>query len=68
MSEEGLTKTKNSLVFIGKPSEFKWEELLDGLTQLKAVIEDSAASNQKVKDTMRTIVTTYREAPTEKLS
>ncbi|MFB0959000.1 MAG: nucleoside-diphosphate sugar epimerase/dehydratase [Clostridiaceae bacterium] len=68
MSEEGLTKTKNSLVFIGKPSEFKWEELLDGLTQLKAVIEDSAASNQKVKDTMRTIVTTYQEAPTEKLS
>lgn len=61
MSEEGLTKTKNSLIFIGQPNEFKWSDLLDGLTRLKVVIEEDAVSNQAVKDTMKTIVTTYQE-------
>lgn len=61
MSEEGLTKTTNSLIFIGKPNEFDAEKLQSDLLELKRVIEDDNTSNQEVKDVIKSIVPTYQE-------
>lgn len=61
MSEEGLTKTKNSLIFIGKPSAFDMEEMHLNLITLKNIIEDDTVTNQEIKDIIKTIVPTYKE-------
>lgn len=60
MSEEGLTRTQNSLIHIGKPSQFNWETLLEGLTRLKQIVEDDSATSQDVKTVMKSIVPTYQ--------
>jgi FlaA1/EpsC-like NDP-sugar epimerase len=61
MSEEGLTKTKNSLIFIGKPSAFDMEELHLNLLTLKKTIEDDTVTNQEIRNIIKTIVPTYEE-------
>lgn len=67
MSEEGLTKTTNSLIFIGKPNEFDADRLQSDLLELKKVIEDDNTSNQEVKEVIKSIVPTYQE-PDQDLS
>lgn len=62
MDEEGLTRTANSLIFIGRPGEFNWDSLLEGLKTLRAIIEDETATNEDVKAAMKRIVTTYQES------
>lgn len=62
MDEEGLTRTPNSLIFIGRPGEFNWDSLLEGLKTLRTLIEDETATNEDVKAAMKRIVPTYQES------
>ena len=48
--EEGLQKTENELIFIGKPIEFDEQEFFEELTELKKqAYEDGGAIKQAVK-------------------
>ena len=49
MAEEGLSKTKNELIHIGKPNQFDWNTLLPQLEHLKALAEDTSISNETIK-------------------
>ena len=49
--EEGLQKTANDLIFIGKPIEFDEEAFFDSLTELKKLAyEDGTDVRQMVKE------------------
>ncbi len=58
MSEEGLSATDNSLIYIGKPIEFDEEEFLATLDELKDVMYDE---NADVRALVKKIVPTYKE-------
>lgn len=57
MSEEGLLKTENKKIFIGRPPIKKFELLKQDLEKLNRVLAD----DQLVRDMMKKIVTTYKE-------
>jgi FlaA1/EpsC-like NDP-sugar epimerase len=49
--EEGLKKTQNDLIFIGKPIEYDWESFFEKLVDLKkTAYEDSTEMKSVVKD------------------
>lgn len=56
MNEEGLKKTANKLIFIGKPIEFD-AELFE--KQLKKLDEDSREESADIRENVREIVPTY---------
>lgn len=57
MSEEGLTKTANSKIFIGKPVEFDSKKLMDYLEILKNIVDNEDV--ELIDRVMRSFVTTY---------
>ena len=57
MSEEGLTKTANSKIFIGKPVEFDSKRVMDHLEVLKRIIDNEDV--ELIDSVMRAFVTTY---------
>lgn len=59
MAEEGLTQTRNPLIFIGKPNAFDKELLMAELAHLKEIIVDKAVSNNMIKKAMAKVVNTY---------
>ena len=60
MSEEGLEKTANNLIFVGHPNGFSDEELEKALDRLYALCQDNAPD---IADEIAAIVKTYhREA------
>lgn len=62
--EEGLKKTKNDLIFIGKPLEFDEDVFLEQLKKLEeAVMEESF----EVKELVSSIVSTYHIRPEDKI-
>ena len=61
MSEEGLTKTANDLIFIGHPNDFSDEELLESLARLQTMSEQNSPY---IVDEIAALVKTYRR-PTE---
>lgn len=63
MAEEGLQKTKNELIYIGKPNEFDFDTLLGLLEELKEVAENPNSSNYEVKNKVKSIVDTYNYNP-----
>ena len=67
IKEEGLQKTKNDLIFIGKPLEFDEEEFLLGLGKLEQAV---AEERFDVKEIVSEIVPTYhiRKEDKEKYS
>lgn len=65
MAEEGLTKTDNELIFIGKPHSFNWDELLPKLQKLRDVAIDTNATKEEIKLEMSKIVDTYNYQKTE---
>ncbi len=65
MAEEGLTKTDNELIFIGKPHSFNWDELLPKLQKLRDVAIDTNATKEDIKLEMSKIVDTYNYQKTE---
>ena len=56
MSEEGLEKTANNLIFVGHPNGFSDEELEKGLDRLYALCQENAPD---IADEIATIVKTY---------
>ncbi|MFB0919142.1 MAG: nucleoside-diphosphate sugar epimerase/dehydratase, partial [Clostridiaceae bacterium] len=65
MAEEGLTKTDNELIFIGKPHSFYWDELLPKLQSLRDVAIDENATRDEIKQEMAKIVETYKYQKTD---
>ncbi len=65
--EEGLQKTKNDLIFIGKPLEFNEEDFLTGLEELEKAVSEERFD---VKEIVSGIVPTYhiRKEDKEKYS
>lgn len=57
MSEEGLRKTANSMIFIGNPIEFD-EEKFEG--QLEQLIQAAEAEAEDIRERIREIVPTYQ--------
>ena len=57
MSEEGLTKTANSKIFIGKPVEFDTEKVIMHLNMLKRIVDNEDV--ELIDCVMREFVTTY---------
>ena len=57
MSEEGLTKTVNSKIFIGKPVEFDTKKVMYHLEMLKKIVDNEDV--ELIDSVMRAFVTTY---------
>lgn len=57
MSEEGLTATDNSLIFIGKPIDFDEEELFETLESMKNLMYDEDVD---VRQYVKKLVPTYQ--------
>ena len=57
MSEEGLSKTSNSKIFIGKPVEFDSKRVMDHLEVLKRIIDNEDV--ELIDSVMKNFVTTY---------
>lgn len=57
MSEEGLTKTANSKIFIGKPVEFDTKKVMHNLEILKKIVDNEDV--ELIDSVMRNFVTTY---------
>ena len=66
MKEEGLTQTEHNKIFIGKPSNITNEELENKIEILQELVADENVEISKIKQTMRKIVPTYKEAEQEK--
>ncbi|MGN1301287.1 MAG: polysaccharide biosynthesis protein, partial [Clostridia bacterium] len=66
MKEEGLTQTEHNKIFIGKPSNITNEELENKIEILQDLVTDENVEISKIKQTMRKIVPTYKEAEQEK--
>ena len=56
MAEEGLEKTANDLIHIGKPVAFRYETFFDGLTALKEAAEANCGD---IEERVAAIVSTY---------
>ncbi len=56
MSEEGLKKTSNKMIFIGKPIEFDVEEFE---RQLEKLGQDAVTENADIREDVKAIVPTY---------
>ena len=57
MREEGLTKTANSKIFIGKPVEFDTKKVIHNLEMLKKIVDNEDV--ELIDSVMRSFVTTY---------
>ncbi len=56
MAEEGLKKTNNKLIYVGKPVPF---EVMDFLKQLEELAEASYENSDRIVEMVEEIVTTY---------
>jgi len=61
MSEEGLTATKHDKIFVSQPMHFEMKELEEKLDLLRALEYDENYTREKVKDTMKEVVPTYKD-------
>lgn len=59
MSEEGLKKTKNDLIYIGCPIPFDIEEFLQ---ELDGLLEAAYKNKEDIKERVQKVVTTYHPA------
>lgn len=57
MSEEGLTKTANSKIFVGKPVEFREDKVMGHLEVLKRIVDSEEV--ELIDSVMRSFVSTY---------
>jgi FlaA1/EpsC-like NDP-sugar epimerase len=57
MAEEGLTKTANDRISIGKPIEFDDEKLFKTIDML---YEEAYSESEKMKDLVKELVPTYK--------
>lgn len=59
MSEEGLTKTSNELIYIGKPIDFDEKEFLNSLDEYK---EEVYSDSENIREWVKKFVPTYHKA------
>ena len=57
MSEEGLSKTANSKIFVGKPVEFREDKVMGHLEILRKIVDNEEV--ELIDSVMRSFVTTY---------
>ena len=60
MAEEGLSSTKHNKIFISQPMHMEMAELEEKLQILKG-LEEGQAVREKIKQTMKSVVPTYKE-------
>lgn len=60
MAEEGLTKTENELIHIGKPIPFDMEQFL---VQLEELMEASYKNHEDIRELVKKVVVTYHPDP-----
>ncbi|MBN2797086.1 MAG: polysaccharide biosynthesis protein [Clostridia bacterium] len=58
MKEEGLTKTNNEKIFIGKPESVEYKMLLKSLSYLSTIIQEN--NNSTLRMAIRNLVPTYK--------
>jgi len=63
MSEEGLNRTPNKKIYIGKTIPMDYEHFLCQLDELRDMVEDPANSPAVIEEKMREIVPTFRRTP-----
>ena len=56
MAEEGLEKTDNNLIFIGKPIAFDTDEFLK---ELDGLMTDAYKNKEDIKERVKSVVKTY---------
>lgn len=56
MAEEGLSRTKNKLIHIGRPIPFDTDQFL---SQFESLMKDAYENNSSIRDYVAQIVTTY---------
>ena len=61
MAEEGLTATKHDKIFVSEPMHLEMEELEDKLQVLEEIEYVDNYTKEKVKETMKDVVPTYKE-------
>lgn len=61
MAEEGLTATKHNKIFVSEPMHMEMKELEEKLELLQELEYMNNYTKEKVKTTMKQIVSTYRE-------
>ncbi|MBR4034922.1 MAG: polysaccharide biosynthesis protein [Clostridia bacterium] len=59
MSEEGLNKTENKKIFIGKQIDFDHDSFVGQLSELRAICEDPASAPIEVERKLMEIVPTF---------
>ena len=57
MAEEGITKTKNDLIYIGKPIAFDVDWFL---SEVGSLMEEAYSNSPYIKETVAKVVPTYR--------
>ncbi len=57
ISEEGIQKTSNDLIYVARPMEFDADALFDTLAHAKEIIDD--ASHTEIVDIVRSLVPTF---------
>ena len=57
MSEEGLTKTENSKIFIGKPVDIDTNKVIENLNILRSIVDNEEV--ELIDSSMRSFVSTY---------
>lgn len=57
ISEEGIQKTRNDLIYVARPMEFDSDALFDTLARTKEIIDD--ASHTEIVDIIRSLVPTF---------
>ena len=61
MSEEGLSATKHDKIFVSKPMHFEMKALEEKLDLLRCLEYDDEYARKKIKDTMKQVVSTYKD-------
>lgn len=63
-AEEGLSSTCHNRIFIGKPLDFSWNELLAGIAQLEQIAEKGSTmeDKQSIIEILQGIVPGYQSA------
>ena len=61
MSEEGLTATKHEKIFVTEPMHLEMEELQEKLDKLEKLEYDENYSRQYVKETLKSVVLTFKD-------
>lgn len=65
MSEEGLNKTPNKKIFIGKTIPMDYDTFIRQLSELHDVVEDPASTPAVIENKMKELVPTFKRTPQE---